>query len=105
MTPRSRQRAHNQNTRGIDVFLTLLRQLGTLGLYTHLNEMGLTTAEIAMLDIASKDLGWKMVEDHVAKGKYTKPSATPNPTPNPTLRNDGSGSVGPTRSYSTSFPI
>jgi hypothetical protein len=88
MSPRSRQRAHNQNTRGIDVFLTLLSQLGTLGLYTHLNEMGLTTAEIAMLDIASKDLGWKMVEDHVAKGEiykalsYTESDPGSNPESN-----------------------
>jgi hypothetical protein len=86
-----------------------LRQLGTLSLYTHLLEMGLTTAEISMLDIASKDLGWKVVEDHVAKGEiYEALSHTesdPNPTPNQTLRNDGSGSVGATRSYSTSFPI
>ncbi|KAH8768740.1 hypothetical protein BGZ57DRAFT_987360 [Hyaloscypha finlandica] len=57
MSPKSQKRAHHQNTRGIDVFLTLLRQLGTLGLYTHLNEMGLTKAENAMLDIASRDLG------------------------------------------------
>jgi hypothetical protein len=81
MSPNSRQRAHNQNTRGIDVFLTLLRQLGTLGLYTHLLEMGLTTAEIAMLDIASKDLGWKMVEDHVAKGEIYKALSYPESNP------------------------
>jgi hypothetical protein len=72
ISPRSRQqRGAKIKTPGIDVFLTLLRQLGTLGLAKSMQELGLCSSEISMLDMARRDLGWTTIQDHVAKGEIT----------------------------------